>query len=168
MNTMKDLKELVAQQIDDTIGGHMFDLTSENLTVTQMIGVAEIDGEKEAYQTDGTILDSSHRFWENWYDGKVTQFSTFELIEAAIYLLVKDETLLITDVYGEDSDLVYVEVDYTPENHVNTSVRCQECGHPAGASVEFLPASPNYNLQMNITCAHCGESGVYTSVLVKE
>jgi hypothetical protein len=165
---MKDLKDLVAQQIDDTIGGHMFDLTSENLTVTQMIGVAEIDGGKEAYQTDDTILDPEHPFWNDWYDGRVTQFNKFELVEAAVYLLVKDEILMITDVYGEDSDLVYVEVDNTPDNHVNTSVRCQECGHPAGASVEFLPTSPNYTLQMNITCAHCGESGVYTSVLVKE
>jgi len=145
MNTMKDLKTLIAKQIDRTIGGHMFDLTSENLTVTQMIGVAEIDGEKEAYQTSGTILDPAHNFWENWYDGKLTQFNTFELIEAAIYLLVQEETVLITDVYGEDSDLVY-----------------------AGASVEFLPTSPNYTLQINIACEHCGDSGVYTSVLVKQ
>jgi len=168
MNTMKDLKTLIAKQIDRTIGGHMFDLTSENLTVTQMIGVAEIDGEKEAYQTSGTILDPAHNFWENWYDGKLTQFNTFELIEAAIYLLVQEETVLITDVYGEDSDLVYVEVDYTPENHVNTSVRCDACGQSAGASVEFLPTSPNYTLQINIACEHCGDSGVYTSVLVKQ
>jgi hypothetical protein len=168
MNTMEDLKGVVAQQIDGTIGGHMFDLTKENLTVTQMIGVAEIDGDEEAYQTEGTILDPGHTFWTNWYDGRVTQFDTFELIEAAIYLLVQEQTVLITDVYGEESDLVYVEVDHTPESRVNTSVLCDTCGEPAGASVNFLPTSPNYMLQMTITCEHCGESGVYTSVMVKQ
>jgi len=168
MNTMQDLKLVVAQQIDNTIGGHMFDLTNENITVSQMLGIDSMDRGEEAYQTKGTILDYHHEFWESWYDGRIKRFSPFELVEAAIYLLVEDETLMITDIYGEDSDLVYVEVNIDSEPPINTSVTCESCGKNASAQINFLPASANYTLRMELQCNNCSNNGVYTAPLVKE
>jgi hypothetical protein len=168
MNTMQDLKFQVAQQIDETIGGHMFDLTEENLTVSQMIGIDPIDRETEKYKTEETILDPHHSFWESWYDGRVSQFNTFELVEAAIHLLVKDETVIITDVYEEDSDLVYVEVNIDNKPPVYTSATCDSCGNKARAKISFLPASANYMLRMELHCDNCNNDGVYTAPLVRE
>lgn len=166
MNTLQDLREIVAYKIDESICGREIDIHENDITLPEIIGVVDI-GETATYDDiDGSILSPSHEVWDDWHSDITSEYEAREKIQAAVTALTNKNILELPYLY-DDRDIVEPRVNYDmlhATSSANTvSIQCNSCGNLATGTVNYSPSGNSYQMKLNVTCRSCDEEGVYVS-----
>lgn len=112
MNTVKDLKKIVHAKMYETIDGRMVDQYEQGkVEIPHMLGITEM-GETCLYEDyEGTILDPSHEFWDDYVEDVSTIHATEDAVEFVIHVLNESGDFNVYFPHGEEADIVYTEVE---------------------------------------------------------
>lgn len=174
---MKDLCNLVGNRMHIALDGKEIDM-SQNVkpTLEHMLGITSIGEIHDPKDEEGTLLDPTIEFWEQYNKNKneqsrvETRREVREKVETAVRLLQEDDLVNMRVPYGENSDLVYVSVDDEMRNTggVRRSTECIECGARAQFSKDVERVGDSgYREVMIVVCNNCGFEQVYESRLSK-
>lgn len=168
VNTMADLRQEVAVRMRHSLHGREIDMM-ENVkpTLPHMLGVTPIGKIHDPNNEEFTILDSRHRIWQDYVDDVSTQREVTEKIETAVRSLKEDGTFRMTYPYGEEAEVVYIEVDRLAQEGARLMSSCAECGAKTSAVPQLELKGSAYVLGLEISCESCGFSGVYESMMVR-
>lgn len=168
MNTMEDLRKEVASLMRETIHGREIDTLENTVEVPHMIGVTPIGESHSPENERGTILDPSHEFWEEWHDDIVTVTVAGAKVETAIRSLADDGIFENTYPYGKSADIIIPKIDRVENMTVDVSTACLECGEEVIPSLSVEDSASTYELQLSVSCADCGYSGLYSTNFVRK
>lgn len=150
------LNEYVRQRLHETLNGREIDMFHETCEVPHMIGVTPIGEPHSRSKEDETILDPDHSFWEKHSENALTRREIAHKIERSIRILREKDVLELYYPYGEEADIVYVEVDGSP------SIECLDCGSRETYSDQrTIPSGDAYELVIEVDCLDCEFSGEY-------
>jgi len=167
MNYMKDLREEVAERLRRTLDGKEVDMLKEDVLVEHMLGVTPIGETVEMDDTNDTILDKEHDFWQSWHEDIHTGYDIRKKINSSIKSLSEEGILNIIYPYGEDADIAFVEVDWPEENDTKIRTACIRCGELNTSSLSMNAVGNSYNMTVCFECDNCGKSGVYETTMTK-
>lgn len=168
MNTMEDLRREVASLMRETIHGREIDTLENTVEIPHMIGVTPIEEPHASKNNRGTILDPSHEFWDEWHDDFVTESTTSQKVESAIRSLAEDKIFENTYPYGESADIIIPKIDRVEKMKVDVSTRCLECGEEIIPSLSIEDSSSTYELEFSVSCADCGNGGIYSTNFIRK
>jgi len=168
VNTMADLRQEVASRMRHSLHGREIDMM-ENVkpTLPHMLGVTPIGKVHDPNNEEFTILDSRHQIWQDYVDDVKTKRQVTEKIETAIRSLKEDGTFRMTYPYGEEAEVVYIEVDELDTARLPLAPSCADCGAEANAVPSVETKGSAYVLGLEIWCDSCGFSGLYESKMVR-
>lgn len=110
-NKMYDLRRRVAQCMYDAMNGREIDvMDGPTPHLPHMLGITPIGEIHDPKDEEGTILDPSEAFWNEYTEDVETRRAVSKKIETAIRSLQKDGYVDITYPYGEEGDIIYVEI----------------------------------------------------------
>jgi hypothetical protein len=171
--TMGDLREYVARRLRDSLHGKEIDLLQPvEPRLQHMLGLTSIGEVSAPEDIDGSILDSGHEFWGEYYKEVRTRNRAREEVTTAIESLRADSLFRKSYPYGEEGGIVYVEVedpdqysvmDYDGNNSIRTP--CRECGDTLRTAPRLVLYNGYYHLKFSITCDECGFDGSYSCKL---
>lgn len=168
-NTMVDLRKEVASRLRNALHGKEID-TFRNGTprLPHMLGITPINKVHDPLNEEDTLLDTSHTFWQEYDKTIETPNQAKEEIETAIRSLKRDGLFQMTYPYGEEAEIIYVEVEEptTEENSMKTS--CKECGTGVITAPSLVLLRGSYHLKFSIDCPECDFSGNYIRNLIRE
>lgn len=132
---MYDLRQEVAKRMREAMHGKEIDMVEGvRPQLPHMLGITQLDEVHDPFNEEGTLLDPSHGFWQS-YDGTVkTRNKLTRKVKTAIHSLKQDDYLRMTYPYGEEAEVVYVEVDVPENEHIH----CPNCGEPITFSGEVF------------------------------
>jgi hypothetical protein len=173
--TMADLRKEVATLLRDTLHGKTVDMMQTvKPRLPHMLGYTEIGEVFDPNELDGTLLDSRHDFWDDYYETVNTRNKARNEVVTAIETLKEDGKFRMTYPYGEEGGIIYVEVDDpnqyrlqdTPEEQY--IITCQECSHTLSARPSLTLYNGYCHLKVSAECEECGFSGQYSRKLIRE
>ena len=169
MNTMADLRREVASRLRNSLHGREIDMMEHTVEIPHMLGVTPIGKIHDPQNEKLTLLDPQHQFWKNYDDDIRTKRAATEEIETAIRSLKKDGILRKTYPYGEEAEVVYVEVDKLADTEDRGRIECLNCEAlvPYSLSLE-LKKEGTYAVQTTIDCNECDFSRSYGRSLVRQ
>lgn len=165
MNTLEDLREYVRKRLQDTLHGMEIDTFKNDVRIPHMLGITDVGDSHDPDVEDGTILDPSHTFWDDWHSDITSRYQAVEKVMAAIETLKEDDILSLTYPYGEEAEILYVEVSDT-SSETTVPTECVNCGSSVSATVGATPTRM-YLLTLEVSCDECGHSAVYETSMVK-
>ncbi len=174
VNTMADLRQEVASRLRNTLHGKEIDTyrntayRNGNPELPHMLGITPLNKVHDPMNEDGTLLDTQHPFWQEYEEDISTLNEVKEKIETAIRSLKRDGVFRMTYPYGEEAEIVYIEVDriQTEENSMKTS--CKECGTGVTTAPSLVLIKGSYHLKFSIDCPQCDFSGEYIRNLIRQ
>ena len=110
MNTMRELKHEVQSRLQH-LDGRYFESAS-TVTIEEMIGVIEVGEEYHPDKIDGTLLDLSHEFWDEYVRDLNSEKAVREEVQVAIRLLRDEGRFRMVE--PEDDELQGVSVEVEP------------------------------------------------------
>lgn len=117
-NRLSDLRVEVADRMREAMHGKLLDEGEDPPELPHMIGVTELDEAHQPSNEEGTILDPTHEFWNDYYKEVDTMRHTYGEVKTAIETLGKDGTF--EKIYPDpDKDKVYVRIDYPVEEEID-------------------------------------------------
>lgn len=167
--TMEDLREYIARLLRESIHGKEIDLMQPvEPRLQHMLGLTRIGEVSAPEDIDGSILDSGHEFWDDYYKDVRTRNKAREEVTTAIESLRADGLFRKSYPYGEAGEIVYVEVDDPDQYSLmresgDNSIRtpCRECGDTLRTAPRLVLYNGYYHLKFSITCDACGFDGTY-------
>lgn len=120
-----------------------------------MLGIVPIGAISTPEAEEGTILDPSHEFWNDYYEDINTENGVKREIADAIQSLKDDGLLEIRSPYGEDAGIMYVEVDTMASKTGDMEAKCIECGGTLSGHPELVRESGDYSFLVTVEC-NCG------------
>ena len=162
--TENSLRELVKQRLAKSVDGKEIDLLRQDVQIPHLLGITPIGAAHDRDRENGTLLDPSHPFWED-YDERVDKRThVLEKIDRTLRLLRADNELQIQYPYGEDADIVYISVEGEKRG-----VECARCGSQNTLTdTRHEPTNPgNYIYIFTIRCLDCEHSGEYERLLTR-
>lgn len=164
---MHDLRREIAQRLRETLHGREVDLMKEEpLRLEHMLGVIDVGEPVPIDGADGSILDPDHDFWNEWHSDALSGYYVRDKIKTAMHSLKEDDIFRMTYPYGQEAEIVYIEVDElqnSPEQQLQTS--CRECGSTLTAVPNLTQDSDYYYLRFSIDCPDCEFSNLYETHL---
>lgn len=158
-NTMVDLRRVVAQRMRNALHGREFDVLEEDISVEEMLGICDVNGDSP-YISE-SLLDPDHEFWDGWYEDVYSIRSAESKIESAIRSLKADGHVDIIEPYGDEADIIYVEVE-VPERTNTKAVECPACNRVATVEQRFSNVTNSQlQTQYEMNCTNCGETNIY-------
>ena len=158
----KDLKEVVKKRLQQSVDGEEVDTLRQDVQIPHLLGITPLEDAHNRYDEDGTLLDPDHSFWSEYDESVSSRRETLSHIDRALRLLRKDGTLEIMYPYGEEADIVYIEVDS------NSGAECVECGSCETTTDSWHEAAGSqYLYVLEIQCRKCGFTGEYETVLTR-
>lgn len=155
-NTMADLRKEIASRLRETLHGREIDtLHGRTPELPEMIGVVSVGQSSTSADERGTILDSRHEFWQNYYKDINTRRQVTDEIQTAIHSLRDDGTFEMTEPYGEDAGILYTEVSAVGENSVSMSTECANCGGYISTTPTLEQKGGHYFHQYSLDCSEC-------------
>lgn len=154
-NTMADLRRAVARRFRETFHGKEIDTIKKGTPeIEHMLGVVTLGAISTEKCETGTILDPNHAFWQEYYQEIKTENAVRREIETAMQSLRDDDVVRVSEPYGDDAGILYVEVDdLRTESGIPTE--CRSCG----ASIVTEPSVSldygRYSLVFNLDCPSC-------------
>ena len=101
MNTLADLREIVAHKIDEAICGREIDIHENSIVLPEMLGIVEI-GETATYKDiDDSILSPTHTVWDDWHSDISSEYEAREKVQAAITSLKNKGILELPYLYED-------------------------------------------------------------------
>jgi hypothetical protein len=168
VNTMADLREEVASRLRNSMHGREIDMMeSVKPRVPHMLGITPLGKVHDPNNEEMTLLDTKHPFWQD-YEGDVrTKNQVMEKIETAIRSLKEDNIFRMTYPYGEEAEVIYVEVDKLQPTANDMKTTCAECGSILTAQPNLSQDRGHYYLKFSIDCPDCDFSAVFEQNLVR-
>lgn len=158
-NTMVDLRKLVAQKMRAALHGREFDVLEEDISVEEMLGIFDVGAKNTDFS--GTLLDPDHEFWDAWYEDVYSIRSAESKIESAIRSLKADGHVDIVEPYGNEADIIYVEVS-VPQEQTGGATECPSCKRVATVDRTFTQATfGQLTVRYKLNCPNCGETNIY-------
>lgn len=164
---MADLREEVATRLRNALHGREIDMMENRVELPHMLGITPIGKIHDPNNEDMTILDTKHPFWEDYHEDVRTPNAVSEKIQTAIRSLRRDDIFRMTYPYGEEAEVVYVEVDKMERESEQMTTECAECGETIDANLELRNAGKSYILIANLDCPHCEFGGVYEEPMTR-
>lgn len=162
VNTMADLREEVASRLRNSLHGREIDMMETSYPgIPHMLGITPIDKVHDPHNEEMTLLDTQHPFWENYEEDVRTKNKATEKIETAIRSLKEDDIFRMTYPYGEEADIIYVEVDKLQSDGDNIQTSCKECGEPVTTNPSLDQNRATYHLTFSIRCEECGYTATF-------
>lgn len=158
MNTMKDLRREVASRMRTALHGREIDMVEEIKPKTpHMLGITPLNKVHDPKNEEMTLLDPKHHFWDEYTQSVDTKATVSEAIQTAIQSLKEDDIFRMTYPYGEEAEVVYVEVDRIPDKTGNNMLQtsCKRCGHTLTAPQRLQLTSRSYYLSVSLDCPEC-------------
>jgi len=109
MNTMKDLKERVLEELQHLDGCYFESLSTVSLY--HMLGIIDSGEEDIDKKIEGTFLDPEDPFWVNYARGPFGWEEIHREIEIALRLLCDEGRIRLIEPQDQDFSGVYVEID---------------------------------------------------------
>ncbi len=162
---MRDLCDSVGNRMHIALDGREIDM-GQNVkpSLPHMLGITAIGRVHDPTKEEGTLLDPSIEFWQEYNNGRdeqdivETKRQVREKIETAIRLLQEENVVNMKMPYGENSDLVYVSVDdeMKKSHSPKRDTECIECGSRAHCveSIETDERS-GYKEVITVVCTDC-------------
>jgi hypothetical protein len=170
MNTLADLREIVAHKIDEAICGREIDIHENSIELPEMLGIVEI-GETATYtDIDDSILSPTHTVWDDWHSDISSEYEAREKVQAAITSL-KNKGILELPYLYEDKDIVEPQINYNMLRNQSTGktihVDCNSCGYSTTGTVSYSPHGNTYKMKLTVNCDSCEKRGKYVSQLTR-
>lgn len=105
---MSDLEAEMANRLRTVLHEETVDTETVEPQFAHMLGITDLGNVHDPTNEDGTILDPSHLFWEEYEEPVKTKNKVNWKIEEALHGLRKDGILRVESV---DDSTLYVEVD---------------------------------------------------------
>lgn len=169
VNTMADLRAEVASRLRNSLHGREIDkMQGVDPELPHMLGITPLNKVHDPMNEEMTVLDTKHQFWQEYEEDITTAAQVEEKIETAIRSLKEDGVFRMTYPYGEEAEIVYVEVDKLNNRSNSMKTSCKECGNrvTTAPSLELIRGS--YHLTFSVDCPECDFSGNYTRNLIRE
>ena len=155
----KDLKEVVKKRLQQSVDGEEVDTLRQEVTIPHLLGITPLGGAHDRSNEEDTLLDPNHSFWEKYDENVSSRRDAFSHIDRALRLLKEDDTLEIMYPYGEEADIVYMEINGAQETE------CVECGSSETyTNTWFEVAGRHYAQVLEVNCQECGFSGQFERV----
>jgi len=172
---METLREYVGRQLRDTLHGKEIDMMQAvKPRLPHMLGLLEIGEVIGPSDVDGSILDPTHEFWDNYYKEVNTRNKAEEEVISAVESLKADGLFRMSYPYGEEGGIVYVEVErpelYSERVAGNNSITtpCKECGQTLRTAPRLVLYSDSYHIKFSLNCDECGFDESYRRRLMEE
>lgn len=169
-NDMEDLRREVQRRLYETLHGKEIDMM-EGVTphIPHMLGITSLNAIHTHHSEEGTLLDPSSDFWENYEEDIETKSAAARKIQTAIRSLKDDGLFEMTWPYGKEADIAYCEVE--PVDNQDTDILiespCPECG-------EILDPEPSLNittgsghLKLSVKCDECQFTATYGTAIYR-
>ena len=158
----KDLKEIVKKRLQQSVDGKEVDTLRQDVRIPHLLGIAPLEGAHDRSNEEDTLLDPNHSFWSEYDETVSSRREALSHIDRVLRLLRKDGTLEIMYPYGEEADIVYIEVDGS------TETKCVECGSiETATSTWHEAAGDQYVYILEVQCQECGFTGEYETPLTR-
>lgn len=167
VNTMADLREEVASRLRNAMHGREIDMMKNSIELPHMLGITPIGKVHDPTNEEMTLLDTQHPFWQDYHKDIRTGKKVKESIETAIRSLREDQTFRMTYPYGEEAEIVYVEVDKLSRQNDKIATTCADCGRTIDGDIELRSQGNGYAFCTIIDCPHCSFSGSFESQMVR-
>lgn len=166
--TMADLRREVATRLKQTLHGREIDGDSlgDMPATPEMLGVVPLGAMGTASAEEGTLLDPNHEFYDDYYREVRTKRAAENEIRTAIQSLKEDDILNITEPYGEDANILYVEVVGFDET-TGLDTTCVECGVLVTAEPYIERKGDRYALRYRVDCPSCEFSRLLETSLIR-
>lgn len=164
-NTMADLREEVASRLRNALHGREIDMMERHVGLPHMLGITPIGKFHDPQVEEMTLLDTEHPFWQNYHKEVDGPDQAAQEIQTAIRSLKVDDVFRMTYPYGEEAEVVYIEVDKLNRNRGMTT-DCHKCGETIDLDVNVPNDDLGYYFQAVIDCPHCGYYGEYEQRLI--
>jgi hypothetical protein len=169
VNTMEDLRHEVASRLRNSLHGREIDMMEGvKPRLPHMLGITPLGKVHDPKNEEMTILDTSHPFWTDYEDDVRTKNKLMEKVQTAIRSLKEDDIFRMTHPYGEEADVIYVEVDKVQPTDNSMKTSCKECGTTLSADPLLNEGRGTYHLSFSLDCPECDFSGIYEQSLVRK
>lgn len=172
-NNMADLRREVARRLNKTLDGKTVDMM-EGVTprLPHMIGATPLDKVVDPQDFSDTLIDPSHKFWDNYYRDISTEGKATEELITAIETLREQDLFRMVRPYGTEGGIIYCEVDDPDQykvmpdpNQYHTT--CKSCGETAYASPNLVLTNGHYHLKFTIDCEYCDFTSTFERNLIR-
>ena len=168
VNTMADLREEVASRLRNSMHGREIDMMETvKPRVPHMLGITPLNKVHDPKNEEMTLLDTKHPFWQDYEEDIRTKNQVMEKIETALRSLKEDNIFRMTYPYGEEADVIYVEVEKLQPTANDMKTSCVECGTILTAQPNLSQEGNHYILKFSIDCPDCEFSGLYEQNLIR-
>lgn len=162
VNTMADLREEVASRLRNSMHGREIDMMETvKPRVPHMLGITPLGKVHDPKNEEMTLLDTKHPFWQDYEEDVRTKNQVMEKIETAIRSLKEDNIFRMNYPYGEEAEVIYVEVEKLQPTANDMKTSCKECGTILTAQPNLTQDRGHYYLKFSIDCPDCEFAGVY-------
>lgn len=161
VNTMADLREEVASRLRNSLHGREIDMMETvKPRVPHMLGITPLGKIHDPENETMTLMDTRHPFWQEYEEDIETNNQVMEKIQTAIRSLKEDNIFRMTYPYGEEAEVIYVEVEKIQPSSNSMKTTCAECGAILSAQPDLIQSDGYYNLRVSVDCDKCDFSRV--------
>lgn len=158
----KDLKEVVTKRLNESVDGEEVDTLRQDVRIPHLLGITPLGTAHDRSNEEDTLLDPNHSFWNEYDENVSSRRDAVANIDRVLRLLRKEGTLEILYPYGEEADIVYIEVDG------DTGTECAECGSIETATRTWHEVAGNqYVYVLQVSCQECEFTGEYETLLTR-
>lgn len=156
VNTMADLREEVASRLRNSMHGREIDMMeSVKPRVPHMLGITPLGKIHDPQNEEMTLMDTRHPFWQEYEEDISTKNQVMEKIETAIRSLKEDNIFRMNYPYGEEAEVIYIEVDKLQQMDSTMKTTCAECGAILTAQPNLVEDGDYYTLTFSLDCDVC-------------
>lgn len=160
MNRMDDLRREVASRLRNSLHGREIDMMENRIELPHMLGITPIGKIHDPHNEEMTILDTKHPFWQEYHETVNTKSAVTEKVETAIRSLKKDDIFRMTYPFGEEAEVVYVEVDKMGIEQEDTTT-CMECDAEIVYNLDLVNNGSSYFFEVELDCPECDFTGKF-------
>lgn len=135
--------------------------------IPHMLNITPLGKIHDPENEEMTLLDPKHPFWQDYEEEIRTKNAAMEKVETAIRSLKEDNIFRMTYPYGEEAEVIYVEVDKLQPTANDMKTSCKDCGTILTTQPNLTQDNGYYHLKFTLDCPDCEFSGVYTQNLMR-
>lgn len=156
VNTMADLREEVASRLRNSMHGREIDMMETvKPRVPHMLGVTPLGKAHDPKNEEMTLMDTKHPFWKEYEEEIRTKNQVMEKVETAIRSLKEDDIFRMNYPYGEEAEVIYVEVEKLQSTSNDMKTTCAKCGTMLTVQPNLVQDNGYYHLRFSLDCDTC-------------
>lgn len=155
-NTMADLRKEVASRLRETLHGKEIDTMERGMPeVEHMLGIVPLGAVSTPKCEIGTLLDPDHKFWQEYEQDVNTKNAVKKKVGTAMKSLNEDDIFRVSEPYGGNGGIMYVEVGDVDREPNRMVTACAECGEAITTEPDIRMDYYRYRLVFELHCTEC-------------